>query len=61
MQGQIDIRLIKGMYPAIVTGNDTVDLKTLTSSYLFKDILEHQNIRNPQLLLSLLQALALQL
>ena len=61
IQGQLQTRLIKGMYPSIVMNNDSVDLKTLTSSYLFKDILEHQNIRNPQLLLSLLQALALQL
>jgi len=58
---QLNTRVITGMYPNIVTHNDLVDLKSLASSYLFKDILEHQQIKNPQLLTRLLQALALQI
>ena len=53
-----------GMYPAILNKNfiDVEDdLAELTSSYLFKDILQHQYIKNPDILKKLLQALALQL
>lgn len=49
------------MYPEIVQTNDLTNLKNLATSYLFKDILEHQQIRNPKILMNLLQALALQI
>jgi hypothetical protein len=61
LRSQLPLRMIYGMYPEIVLSHDQKDLTTLASSYLFKDILEHQQIRNPQLLTSLLQALALQI
>jgi uncharacterized protein len=57
---QLNTRIIKGMYPEIALHDHNTDLKTLASSYLFKDILEHQQLKNPGLLKSLLQALALQ-
>ncbi len=59
----LEQRLIFGMYPDVLFGesNKTITLKTLTASYLFKDIFQFQNIRNPEILEKLLQALALQL
>ncbi len=54
-----------GMYPEIIkTDSDDEKirlLKEITSSYLFKDILEFQEIKNPQVLNDLLKALALQI
>ncbi|GMT44408.1 MAG: ATPase [bacterium] len=57
--------LIYGSYPAVITA-DTVNektniLKELTGSYLFKDILEFERIKSPQLLLDLLRLLAFQI
>jgi uncharacterized protein len=53
-----------GMYPEIIstTGEDEKKrlLQEITASYLFKDILEFQEVRNPQVLTDLLKALALQ-
>ena len=53
--------LIYGMYPEVVTGSKKQKiLLQLSGSYLYKDILELVNIKNPDLLLKLLNALALQ-
>ena len=55
--------IIKGMYPDVVlnTENSDMILKDITRSYLFRDVLQYQNIKNPDLLNRLLQALALQI
>lgn len=58
----IEKRLIFGMYPEIVINefDSERNLKEITRSYLYKDVLQYQNIRNPDILEKLLQALALQ-
>ena len=60
---QLEHRLIFGMYPDVINHPDKPQmvLQQLTESYLYKDILSLANIRKPELLERLLQALALQL
>lgn len=54
--------LIYGMYPEVVTETKKQKiLLHLAGSYLYKDILELVNIKKPDLLMKLLNALALQL
>lgn len=53
--------MLHGMYPSIVTHQSVFDLRLLSESYLYKDILTHQNIKKSPLLFKLLQALALQI
>lgn len=54
--------LIYGMYPEVVTEQKKQKiLLQLAGSYLYKDILELVNIKKPDLLMKLLNALALQL
>jgi predicted AAA+ superfamily ATPase len=55
-------RMIYGYYPEIVThsGEERQRLIELTSSYLYKDILMQGEIKKPEKLTRLLQALALQ-
>jgi predicted AAA+ superfamily ATPase len=49
------------MYPEVVTHNNKRKILTqLASSYLYKDILELVNIKRPNLLIKILNALALQ-
>ena len=53
-----------GTYPGIIDlpeNEKIMDLDTLTSNYLFKDILAYDNIRNSSIILKLLKLLALQL
>src|SRR4030042_5952025 len=60
----LEKRMIFGMYPGIISeGGREIekDLKSLAQSYLYKDVLEYQNIKNPEILEKLLQALALQI
>ncbi|MGC4128162.1 MAG: ATP-binding protein [Bergeyella sp.] len=53
--------LLYGMYPEVVTESRKQKiLLQLSGSYLYKDILELVNIKKPDLLLKLLNALALQ-
>lgn len=56
-------RLVFGYYPDIVnnTGDEQERLKMLTESYLYKDVLQWENIQKPEKLEKLLTALALQL
>ncbi|MFI3240169.1 MAG: AAA family ATPase [Bacteroidales bacterium] len=56
-------RLIYGYYPDIVTnlGEEKEILKQLADSYLYKDILMWEEIKKPDKLLKLLQALAFQI
>jgi predicted AAA+ superfamily ATPase len=62
-QRLLEERLIFGMYPEVIfAGPDKERLvRELASSYSYKDILTYQDIRNPELLEKLLQALALQI
>lgn len=56
-------RLIFGSYPDVINspGNEKQILKQLSDSYLYKDILMWEQIKKPDKLLSLLQAISLQL
>lgn len=60
---QLEQRLIYGMYPDVVmnTREEKNILKQLASSYLYKDILGYEGMRKPEVLDSLLRALAFQL
>lgn len=60
---QFEIRLIYGMYPDVINnlGAEEGVLKQLASSYLYKDLLNYNGIRKPEVLSKLLIALALQL
>lgn len=52
-----------GLYPSVILNDDKQALENLneiTSSYLFKDILEFQHLKKPEILLGLLKMLAFQ-
>lgn len=55
-------RLVYGYYPDVVThqGEEKELLKQLSDSYLYKDILTWEQIKKPDKLLTLLQAIAFQ-
>lgn len=59
----LEERLIFGMYPGIIFAGPDKEkrVRELATSYSYKDILTYQDIRNPELLEKLLQALALQI
>jgi hypothetical protein len=59
---QLETRLIYGFYPDVLNnpGDEPAILKELVSSYLYRDILAYSNIRKPEVLEKLVQALALQ-
>ncbi len=59
----LENRIIMGMYPEVVEKPDEAEtlLRSLTTSYLYKDVLQYQDIRRPELLEKLLTALALQI
>lgn len=59
----LENRILFGNYPEVVNqkGNETILLKELIESYLYKDILALSNIRKPELLHKLVQALAYQI
>ncbi len=56
-------RLVFGLYPEVINhaGEEKDTLKSLTDSYLYKDILSFQGLRKPELIEKLLQAIALEL
>ena len=58
----LEQRLLYGLYPGVVNepGNERKILTNLTGSYLYKDIFTFQDIRKPEIIESLLEALALQ-
>ncbi len=58
----IEHRMIYGMYPDVVNnqGEEREVLLNIVSSYLYKDIFDFQDIRKPEIIEKLLQALALQ-
>ena len=58
----LEHRLIYGSYPEVVNlmGEERETLINLVSSYLYKDIFSFQDVRKPEIIEQLLQALALQ-
>jgi predicted AAA+ superfamily ATPase len=58
----LEQRMIFGMYPDVINhpSDQTLILRELTNSYLFKDILSYRDVRNPDGLNKLLMLLALQ-
>lgn len=56
-------RLVYGYYPEVVTnaGNEKEVLRQLSDSYLYKDILIWEQIKKPDKIVKLLQALAFQI
>ncbi len=59
----IEHRMVYGYYPEIVThiGTEERDLRDLTDSYLFKDVLRVDSVGKPDMLVKLLKALAYQI
>ncbi len=59
----LERRLIYGSYPEVVNlpGEEHETLTNLVSSYLYKDIFSFQDVRKPEIIEQLLQALALQI
>lgn len=60
---QLENRLLYGFYPEVINnqGNEKETLKNLVNSYLYRDILAFSDIRRPEVIEKLLQALALQM
>lgn len=60
---QLENRLLYGFYPEVINnqGKERETLKNLVSSYLYRDVLAFSEIRKPEILDQLLQALALQM
>lgn len=59
----LENRLLYGMYPDILTneyGEEQELLKNLVDSYLYRDVLAHAEVRKPDILAKLVQALAFQ-
>jgi len=58
----LESRLIFGTYPDVVLRSEEAEelLGSIATAYLFKDIFAWQNVKNPDMLLNLLRALALQ-
>ena len=58
----LENRLLYGFYPDVLNhvGDEVNVLRNLVSSYLYKDILAYADIRKPEVLDKLVQALALQ-
>ncbi len=64
MMAQQDRYLRFGLYPEVYDKNedDSIEeLNELASNYLYKDVLQYQSIKKPDLVVDLLRALALQL
>lgn len=62
-QQQLENRLLYGFYPDVLNnpGDEKAVLRNLVDSYLYRDILAFADIRKPEILDKLVQALALQL
>lgn len=63
LQRLLEARLIFGLYPEVVVnqGEKQNILRTIYKNYLYKDALEYQGLKNPELIEKLLVALALQI
>lgn len=55
-------RLVYGMYPDVINnpGSEKEILKNLTDSYLYKDLFSFKDVRKPEVIEKILQALSLQ-
>lgn len=62
-KNQLNTRLIYGMYPDVINnlGQEREVLQELTGSYLYKDLLQFEGIRKPDLINKILKALAFQI
>lgn len=70
-QDEIEIRrlmeniMIYGLYPKVTTASNNIvakdTIKEITQSYLYKDVLQFEGLKKPELVEKILQALALQL
>lgn len=60
---QLESRLLYGLYPDVLNnpGDEIEVLQNLVNSYLYRDILAYAEIRKPEILDNLVQALALQI
>ncbi|MDD4156852.1 MAG: ATP-binding protein [Candidatus Cloacimonetes bacterium] len=60
---QIENRLLYGFYPEVLNtpGKERIVLKNLVNSYLYRDVLSFSDIRKPEIIEQLIQALALQI
>ncbi|MGQ9554905.1 MAG: ATP-binding protein [Anaerolineae bacterium] len=57
----LEQRLLYGTYPGVVNSDDPeATIREIAGSYLYRDVLEYQAVKNSDLLRQLLQALALQ-
>ena len=63
MHRLLERRMIYGMYPEITRDGEDSEkkLKSLAFSYAYKDVLQYQHIKSPEILEKLLKALALQI
>lgn len=59
----LERRIIYGSYPEVITneGDEKEILTNIVGSYLYKDIFSFQDVRKPEIIEQLLQALALQI
>lgn len=59
----LENRLLYGFYPDVLNnvGDEISILRNLVNSYLYKDILSYSNVKKPEVLDKLVQALALQI
>jgi len=61
----LEIKLIYGMYPQVITGktvNDRIDILTsIKNGYLLKDVLELDNLKDTKFILNLLRLIAFQI
>lgn len=59
----LSTRLVYGMYPDVVNnpGSEKEILKNLTDSYLYKDLFSFKDVRKPEVIEKILQALSLQI
>lgn len=61
-QRMLEQRMRFGTYPGVLSRDDpATSIREIATSYLYRDILEYQTVRNPEILRRLLQALALQI
>lgn len=62
-QRMLEHRMIYGYYPEVVTspGEENQTLKEIVDSYLYKDVMEENQIAKPDRLVRLVQALAFQI
>ena len=57
----LERRLRYGMYPGVALADDPAEtVLEIAASYLYRDVLEYQSVKSPEVLRRLLQAMALQ-